>query len=188
MWASCLGSWYVKWHFIFFYTFLAELKGTHIKGVQKVSLQYSRFIHNKCGKTLLNTLYITIMLFIWRSSHSNVLPECSILSHYYCFSGNIIGDGPQLRDYVISLGIVEPLLGFIIPDIPIGFLRNVTWVIVNLCRNKDPPPPQNTIKEILPALNILIHHTDASVRGRLWWIRLKTLVFREIFFFLVPGY
>ncbi|KAK4299149.1 hypothetical protein Pmani_028554 [Petrolisthes manimaculis] len=77
--------------------------------------------------------------------------------------GNIIGDGPQLRDYVISLGVVQPLLSFINPDIPIGFLRNVTWVVVNLCRNKEPPPPHPTIKEILPALNILINHQDTSI-------------------------
>mgnify|MGYP004577308057 CR=1 FL=1 len=78
--------------------------------------------------------------------------------------GNIIGDGPASRDYVIKLGVVQPLLTFIKPDIPISFLRNVTWVIVNLCRNKDPPPPVQTIKEILPALNVLIHHTDINVR------------------------
>lgn len=77
--------------------------------------------------------------------------------------GNIIGDGPHLRDYVISHGVVQPLLSFIKPDIPITFLRNVTWVIVNLCRNKEPPPPAETIQEILPALNILIHHTDANI-------------------------
>ncbi|MGH0126522.1 UNVERIFIED_CONTAM: hypothetical protein FKN15_028893, partial [Acipenser sinensis] len=58
-------------------------------------------------------------------------------------------DGPQCRDYVISLGIVKPLLSFINPSIPITFLRNVTWVIVNLCRNKDPPPPMETVQEIL---------------------------------------
>lgn len=76
--------------------------------------------------------------------------------------GNIIGDGPDLRNYVIQHGVVEPLLSFIKPDIPITFLRNVTWVIVNLCRNKDPPPPVATIYEILPALNVLIHHTDTN--------------------------
>lgn len=79
------------------------------------------------------------------------------------FIGNIIGDGPVLRDYVINLGVIAPLLQFIKPDIPITFLRNVTWVIVNLCRNKDPPPPVQTIKEILPALNALIHHSDINV-------------------------
>ena len=82
------------------------------------------------------------------------------LSHDHLpFLGNIIGDGPHLRDYVIQLGVVEPLLSFISPDIPITFLRNVTWVVVNLCRNKDPPPPVQTIREILPALNMLVHHT-----------------------------
>lgn len=74
-----------------------------------------------------------------------------------------LGDGPQCRDYVISLGVVKPLLSFINPAIPISFLRNVTWVIVNLCRNKEPPPPMETIHEILPALCVLIHHTDTNV-------------------------
>ena len=31
------------------------------------------------------------------------------------------GDGPHLRDYVIQLGVVETLLSFISPDIPITF-------------------------------------------------------------------
>ncbi|KAF2367737.1 Armadillo [Trinorchestia longiramus] len=83
--------------------------------------------------------------------------------------GNIIGDGPQLRDYVISLGVVKPLLNFIAPGIQLGFLRNVTWVIVNLCRNKDPPPPPETISELLPALNFLIIHNDTSIQVDTVW-------------------
>jgi len=74
-----------------------------------------------------------------------------------------IGDGPQCRDYVISLGIVKPLISFINPNVPLSFLRNVTWVMVNLCRNKDPPPPMDMIRDILPALAMLIHHTDTNV-------------------------
>lgn len=73
------------------------------------------------------------------------------------------GDGPDFRDYVIKLGVVAPLLNFIKPEIPLPFLRNVTWVIVNLCRSKEPPPPVETIKELLPALCVLIHHTDVNV-------------------------
>lgn len=77
--------------------------------------------------------------------------------------GNVIGDGPKLRDYCIKLGVVEPLLNLIRPDIPITFLRNVTWVVVNVCRNKDPPADLTTIKQILPALSYLIHHEDISI-------------------------
>lgn len=43
------------------------------------------------------------------------------------------------------------------------FARNVTWVIVNLCRNKDPPPQMETIQALLPALCELIHHPDTNV-------------------------
>lgn len=107
-------------------------------------------------------LYYVIKLIVCRFCISHlIILLFSVI--FFLFTGNIIGDGPQLRDYVISLGVVQPLLSFINPEIPIGFLRNVTWVVVNLCRNKEPPPPQQTIKEILPALNILIHHQDTSV-------------------------
>ena len=36
-------------------------------------------------------------------------------------------------------------------------------VLVNLCRNKPPPPSADTIRELLPSLNLLIQHTDVSI-------------------------
>jgi len=99
---------------------------------------------------------------IWPTTESRT-GKHDFNSWFLCYIGNIIGDGPVLRDYVINLGMVTPLLKFIQPDIPITFLRNVTWVIVNLCRNKDPPPPAQTLRDILPALNVLVHHNDTSV-------------------------
>jgi importin subunit alpha-4/3 len=90
-------------------------------------------------------------------------PAANVCEQAVWALGNIIGDGPMLRDYVIKLGVVQPLLSFVKPDIPISFLRNVTWVIVNLCRNKDPPPPIQTINQILPALCHLIHNPDVNI-------------------------
>ena len=100
---------------------------------------------------------VPLFLELLNSPHQNVCEQA------VWALGNIIGDGPHLRDYVIQLGVVQPLLTFINPEIPISFLRNVTWVVVNLCRNKDPPPPVATIKEILPALSMLIHHSDINI-------------------------
>ena len=153
--------------------------------------------------------------------------------------GNIIGDGPHLRDYVIQVksiffDLIYPhnlltspsdhwLISARCGPAPVDFhqprdshivsqvldrqcllrnkvhnciasqlVRNVTWVVVNLCRNKDPPPPVQTIKvgkyfescmslksvnvnqdirlsnyfvfqEILPALSMLIHHSDINI-------------------------
>ena len=47
-----------------------------------------------------------------------LLPEfcprlCTNHKSFEIYLGNIIGDGPHLRDYVIQLGVVEPLLSFI---------------------------------------------------------------------------
>uniref|UniRef100_A0A8B9KRC9 Importin subunit alpha n=1 Tax=Astyanax mexicanus TaxID=7994 RepID=A0A8B9KRC9_ASTMX len=103
---------------------------------------------------------VPLFLRLLHSPHQNVCEQA------VWALGNIIGDGPQCRDYVISLGVVKPLLSFINPSIPITFLRNVTWVIVNLCRNKDPPPPMETVQEVrgvcvmhlTPLLSIITMH------------------------------
>lgn len=108
-------------------------------------------------QAVVNAEAVPLFLDLLRSPHQNVCEQA------VWALGNIIGDGPQLRDYVIKLGVVEPLLSFIKPSMPLTFLRNVTWVIVNLCRNKDPPPPLDTIREILPSLCLLIHHTDNNI-------------------------
>jgi len=100
---------------------------------------------------------VPLFLRLLGSEHQNVCEQA------VWALGNIIGDGPNLRDYVISLGVVSPLLLFINPEIPISFLRNVTWVVVNLCRNKDPPPPMETIQALLPALCELVHHPDTNI-------------------------
>jgi len=83
--------------------------------------------------------------------------------------GNIAGDGPQYRDIVINCGCVAPLIKLASDNIPVAFLRNVTWTISNLCRNKNPPPD---LQKILPLLGILakliMHHDEEIVADTCW--------------------
>ncbi|XP_076324088.1 importin subunit alpha-3-like [Tachypleus tridentatus] len=102
-------------------------------------------------------------LNLLRSPHQNVCEQA------VWALGNIIGDGPQLRDFVIRAGVIPPLLALIKPDTPLSFLRNITWVIVNLCRNKEPPPPKEAVSEILPVLCMLIHHPDINILVDTFW-------------------
>ena len=46
---------------------------------------------------------------------------------------NISGDGPECRDYVVSSGIIEPLLSFVSPDTPVSTLFPICYEICVIC-------------------------------------------------------
>ncbi|XP_051888620.1 importin subunit alpha-3-like [Pristis pectinata] len=97
---------------------------------------------------------VPLLLNLISSPHQDVCEQALLAL------GNIIADGPKYRDYVINLGVIKPIISFVNCSIPLTLLHTITWVIVNLCRQKDPPLSKEAVQEILPALCVLIHHTD----------------------------
>lgn len=84
--------------------------------------------------------------------------------------GNIAGDGAEARDIVLKDGTVESLLDLLNGDnIEITFLRNIVWLMSNLCRNKNPAPSFNKIKQLLPALASLLQHNDKFILSDVCW-------------------
>lgn len=83
--------------------------------------------------------------------------------------GNIAGDSPECRDYVLSEGILIPLLQLLSKSTSLSMTRNAVWCLSNLCRGKNPPPDFNKVSPSLPVLARLLYHTDKDVLADSCW-------------------
>jgi len=83
--------------------------------------------------------------------------------------GNIAGDSPECRDYVIGEGILLPLLHLLTKCASLSMTRNAVWCLSNLCRGKNPPPDFSKVCSALPVLARLLYHTDKDVLADACW-------------------
>lgn len=77
--------------------------------------------------------------------------------------GNIAGDGPNLRDTVLSNGVVPILNSLLENTEQITAQQNIAWTISNFCRGKNPPPNFICLRPSIPLLIDLLKHSDSQV-------------------------
>lgn len=46
------------------------------------------------------------------------------------------------------------------------FLRNIVWLMSNLCRHTKPPPPMEKVRILLPALAKLLQEDDIQILSK----------------------
>lgn len=86
-----------------------------------------------------------------------------LLLNFIMILANIAVDGPVSREYILPSDICANLLMLIKSNKSITFLHNISWFFINLCGNKFVPLYYRTVKEILPAIEILISIMDNTV-------------------------
>uniref|UniRef100_A0A175YDN3 IBB domain-containing protein n=1 Tax=Daucus carota subsp. sativus TaxID=79200 RepID=A0A175YDN3_DAUCS len=82
--------------------------------------------------------------------------------------GNVAGDSPKCRDFVLGNGALVPLLSQLNEHAKLSMLRNATWTLSNFCRGK-PQPAFDQMRPVLPALQRLIHSNDEEVLTDACW-------------------
>ncbi|KAL2954297.1 hypothetical protein AAZX31_19G213200 [Glycine max] len=93
-----------------------------------------------------------------------------------CALGNIAGDSPSYRDFVLSHGALSPLLSQLEPESLLqlephsawAMLRLATWCLSILVCGY-PPVNFEQVKSALPVLRRLIHSTDEEVVADACW-------------------
>jgi importin subunit alpha-2 len=115
-------------------------------------------------RTVISQGAVPKFIALLKSKHVNVAEQA------VWALGNIAGDGSEARDEVLKDGTVESLLDLIKQDnIEISFLRNIVWLMSNLCRNKNPAPSFSKIKQLLPTLSMLLEHEDRLILSDVCW-------------------
>ncbi|GAB0093377.1 Importin subunit alpha [Sergentomyia squamirostris] len=83
--------------------------------------------------------------------------------------GNIAGDGADARDAVLAGQVVPSLMHMLKKELSLSCLRNVVWLISNLCRNKPPAVSFEHVRLLLPTIARLLHHEDTQVLSDTCW-------------------
>ncbi|XP_052894160.1 importin subunit alpha [Anopheles moucheti] len=97
-------------------------------------------------------------------------PSVTVAEQAVWALGNIAGDGSKARDIVLEHNSVDAIIALVSSgNTQISFLRNIVWLMSNLCRNKNPAPPFNRIEPMIPVLSALLDHEDAQVLSDACW-------------------
>lgn len=87
--------------------------------------------------------------------------------------GNMAGDCETIRDTVLSQGALFRILGLIekyrVAKEHIKILRNLTWLMANLCRGRNPPPAEDVMEVVEGVVERLVTINDLDVVSDCFW-------------------
>lgn len=92
------------------------------------------------------------------------ISDCSLYYHVeqaVWALGNVAGDSPNCRDFVLSHGALVPLLAQLNELSKLSMLRNATWTLSNFCRGK----PPTAFEQVRSYILFLVWNLEAEECG-----------------------
>lgn len=87
--------------------------------------------------------------------------------------GNIAGDSEGMRDTILETGALDTVLGLLLKlhenTLHIKIVRNLTWLLSNLNRGRNPPPSEQNMRKSLEVLFKLVSIRDPEVVCDAYW-------------------
>lgn len=87
--------------------------------------------------------------------------------------GNIAGDSEGMRDIILETGALRVILGLLVKlyesAAHIKIVRNLTWLLSNLNRGRNPPPSDENMRASLELLFKLVEMRDPEVVSDAFW-------------------
>lgn len=79
--------------------------------------------------------------------------------------GNVAGDSPKCRDFVLSFGAMLPLLSQFNKHAKLSMLRNATWTLSNFCRGKPQPSFEQVSFKMKPSFVVFVIYFNMFLYG-----------------------
>uniref|UniRef100_A0A914Y5A2 Uncharacterized protein n=1 Tax=Panagrolaimus superbus TaxID=310955 RepID=A0A914Y5A2_9BILA len=108
-------------------------------------------------KVIIDSGAVPLFLHFLHSTDHNIADQAAWLF------GNIIADKTQFYNYCIEFGFIEEILKFDFEKLRIKNLQTITWIMANLCRNKELCPEKNIGKLFSPILELLVYNSDTGI-------------------------
>ena len=74
-----------------------------------------------------------------------------------------VGDGHEGRNYVLSLGALDIVLGLLHHERSSQFRETLSWFVVNIFRDTESPPSDEVIQCTLPIVHMLMYEKISMV-------------------------
>lgn len=88
--------------------------------------------------------------------------------------GNIAGDCETTRDILINNGATDPIISLVqrelcSPNEGLAYLKNQAWVLSNINRGRNPPPPLDHMEKCLGVLIEMVNIDDPEINADVYW-------------------